>query len=77
MNTSTLHRRNFLLHLQERAGYSQVVLIKEPSGENPTDSHLDQLHNEFNITTQLAGVSGIRPAYDLEGTESKPILLLE
>ncbi len=77
MNDATLYRKNFLLHLQERDGYEKAVLIKEPSSEKPTSSQLDQLRNEFNITVQLEGVSGVRPTYNLEGTESKPVLLLE
>ena len=77
MNKSTLHRRNFLLHLQERAGYEQTVLLKEAARKQPTQSNLDQLHNEFAITTQLVNVSGVRPIYAIEGTESLPVLLLE
>jgi hypothetical protein len=36
MNGATVHRRNFLLHLQERACYDTPVLIKEPAYERPT-----------------------------------------
>jgi len=77
MNRAHLHRRNFLLHLQERAGYEQPVLLKEPAREQPARSHLGQLHNEYVITQQLADVSGVRPVYAKEGSESKPVLLLE
>ena len=77
MNEAILHRRNFLLHLQERAGYDQRVLLKEPASKQSTRSSLDQLHNEFTVTTQLADVAGVRPAYAMEGTESQPVLLLE
>ena len=45
--------------------------------EQPTRSHLDQLHNEYAITRQLTDVAGVRPAYAKEGTESRPVLLLE
>ncbi|MFC2055284.1 AAA family ATPase, partial [Chloroflexota bacterium] len=72
-----IHRRNFLLHLQERAGYDQTVLLKEPAHESPTSSLIDQMHIEYTITTQLSDVSGVRPAYAMEGTESHPVLLLE
>jgi serine/threonine protein kinase len=77
INPASIHRRNFLLHLQERAGYDQPVLVKEPAQEHLTSSLLDQLHNEYAITTQLAGVPGVRTAYAMEGTESYPVLLLE
>jgi hypothetical protein len=50
-----------LLHLQERAGYEQTVLLKEPAFEQPTRSQLDQLHNEYTITQQLTDVVGVRP----------------
>ncbi len=56
MNGDTIHRRNFLLHLQERAGYDHPVLLKEPAHEQPARSHLDQLHNEYAITQQLTEV---------------------
>jgi PAS domain S-box-containing protein len=72
-----IHRRNFLLHLQERAGYDQPVLVKEPAHNELPISLLDQLHHEYAITTQLGNVCGVRPAYALEGTESQPMLLLE
>jgi tRNA A-37 threonylcarbamoyl transferase component Bud32 len=72
-----IHRRNFLMHIQERAGYDQPVLFKEPAHEQLTSSLLDQLHNEYTITTHLSNVCGVRPAYALEGTESRPVLLLE
>ncbi|MFC2026043.1 serine/threonine protein kinase, partial [Chloroflexota bacterium] len=74
---TSIHRRNFLLHLQERAGYAQTVLLKEPAHESPTNSLIDQMHNEYTITAQLSDVSGVRPAYAMEGTESHPVLLLE
>jgi len=74
---ASIHRRNFLLHLQERAGYESLVLVKEPAHNDLPSSLLDELHNEFAITTQLAGVSGVRTAFALEGTESFPVLLLE
>ena len=77
MNEATVHRRNFLLHLQERAGYDGPVLLKEPAHERPTRSHLDQLHNEYAITRQLTDVAGVRPVYAKEGTESQPVLLME
>ena len=77
MKETTLHRRNFLLHLQERAGYDQQVLLKEPANKQPSRSHLDQLHNEYTITRQLTEVTGVRQAYAMEGTQSQPVLLLE
>jgi hypothetical protein len=61
MNEPTLYRRNFLLHLQEREGYGGPVLLKEPAHQRPTRAHLDQLHNEYAITMQLADVTGVRP----------------
>jgi hypothetical protein len=60
MNSAHLYRRNFWLHLQERAGYDQTVLLKDPASDQPTRAHLDQLHNEFAITTQLVDVPGVR-----------------
>jgi serine/threonine protein kinase len=77
MSGATLHRRNFLLHLQERAGCNGPVLLKEPAYDRPTRSHLDQLHNEYAITRQLTDVAGVRPVYAKEGTESEPVLLMK
>ena len=59
MERHPLHRRNFLLHLQARPGYDRPVLLKEPARERPTRYHLDQLHNEYTITTQLAEVTPV------------------
>ncbi|MDH3809891.1 MAG: AAA family ATPase, partial [Desulfuromonadales bacterium] len=77
MNEATIHCRNFLLHLQERAGYDGPVLLKEPVHEQPTRTHFDQLHNEYAITQQLTDVAGVRPVYAKEGTESQPVLFME
>ena len=55
-----LHRRNFLLHLQDRPGNDQSVLLNEAALERPTRSHIDQLHSEYTITTLLAKVPGVR-----------------
>ncbi len=74
---TSIHRRNFLLHLQERAGYDGPVLLKAPAHEALSSSLIDQLHNEYAITTQLANVCSVRSAYAMEGTESQPVLLLE
>jgi PAS domain S-box-containing protein len=63
--------------LQERAGYDQPVLLKEPAREQPTAADFNQLHNEYTITKRLADVTGVRPAYAKEGLESRPVLLLE
>jgi hypothetical protein len=77
MHEATLHRRNFLVYLRERLGRDGPILIKEPAWESAARSHLNQLHNEYSITCQLAGVTGVRPALAKEGTESRPQLLLE
>ena len=78
MKSSTpLHRRNFMLHLQERPDYECLVLIKESANEFPTTSQIAQLHSEYAITRQLADIPGIRPVYSKEGSESQPVLLLE
>jgi len=77
MSSQTLHRRNFLLHLQDRPAYNEPVLLKEPSHEQLSASQIGQLHNEYAISRQLADVSGVRPAYTLEGSESHPVLLLK
>ncbi len=77
MKDSILHQRNFLLHIQERPGYERPILVKEAANENPLPSSISQLHNEFVITTHLEGLTGVRPAYELERTESKPAVILE
>jgi hypothetical protein len=63
MNSAHLHRRNFLLHLQERQEHDRPVLLKEPAYERPTTAHIMQLHNEYAITRCLVDVPGVRPAY--------------
>ena len=68
MSSAPLHRRNFLLHLQTRPGYDQPVLLNEPARKQPSRLHLDQLHNEYTITKQLADVSAVRSVYAKEGT---------
>jgi serine/threonine protein kinase len=77
MNGATVHRRNFLFHLQEGAGYDAPVLIKEPAYERPTHSHCDQLHNDYDITQQLTDVADVRLVYAKEGTLSQSVLLME
>jgi hypothetical protein len=67
MDRHPLHRRNLLLHLKARPGYGQPALLKEAAHQPPTRSHLDQLHNEYAITRQLADVPGVRPVYAKEG----------
>jgi len=75
MGRHPLHRRNFLLHLQARPGYDGPALLKEAAHQPPTRAHLDQLHNEYAISRQLAELPGVRPALAKEGTESQPVLL--
>ncbi len=74
MNEPTLHRRNFVLHIQERPGYDRPVLLKEPAWEQPSRSQLDQLHNEYAVTRRLTNVAGVRPVLAKKGTESTPLL---
>lgn len=77
MSSQTLYRRNFLLHLQNRIAYPKPVLLKEPAHEQLSAAQIGQLHNEYAISRQLADVSGVRPAFTLEGSESHPVLLLK
>jgi serine/threonine protein kinase len=77
MNSTHLHRRNFLLHLQDRPEYDGLVLLKEPAHEQLTRAQIAQLHNDDLITRQLAHVPGVRPVHAKEGTESHPVLILE
>ena len=59
MTSQTLHRRDFLLHLQERPAYDEPVLLKEPAHEQLTSAQIAQLHNEHVITRQLVDVPGV------------------
>jgi PAS domain S-box-containing protein len=77
MTSQTLYRRNFLLHLQERPDFDRPVLLKEPSHGQLTVAQTAQLHNEHAISQKLAHLPGVRPVYDIEGSESHPVLLLE
>jgi hypothetical protein len=61
MSSAPIHRRNFLLHLQERQEYDRPVLLKEPAHEQPTPAQISHLHNEYFITKQLSDVPGVRP----------------
>ena len=51
MSEATLYHRNFRLHLQQLAGYEEPVLIKEPARDEPAQSHIAQLHNEYEVTS--------------------------
>lgn len=75
MTEKTLCRRNFLLYLQKRPAYKESILLKEPAHEQLTGTQIGQLHNEYAISRQLADVSGVRPVYTLQGSESHPILI--
>lgn len=77
MASQTLHRKNFLLHLQQLPTYKEPVLLKEPAHEQLTSAQITQLHNEYVITRQLVEVPGVRQVYGLEGSESHPVLLLK
>jgi len=77
MNEHILHRRNFLLHLRRRPGCDGPILVKEPARDVPSQSAVEQLHNEYAITCQLTDVKGVRAALGQEGSESRPVLLLE
>jgi CheY-like chemotaxis protein len=52
-------------------------MLKEPGHDQPTSTQINHLHNEYVITRQLADVPGVRPVYAKEGSESRPVLLLE
>jgi serine/threonine protein kinase len=77
MAEQILHRRNFLLHLQERSGYEGPVLLKEPAHAQLTTAQIAQLHNEYEISQKFAHLPGVRPVHALEGSESHPVLVLK
>jgi len=77
MSGQTVHSRNFLLHLQDRAGFDAPILLKEISTEKSPRLLSDQLHNEYVITQKLSGVAGVRPIHAREGTESQPVLIMK
>ena len=77
MSSAPLHRRNFLAAFAGPAGIRSAGLAQRVCPQTAPRLHLDQLHNEYRITTQLADVPGVRLAYAKEGTESQPVLILE
>ena len=77
MTGQIVQRGNFLLYLQEREGYDRPVLIKEPARDPSSKLQIKQLHNEYNMSKPLEGVPGVRPVYAKEGSQSRPVLLLE
>ncbi|MBE9475484.1 MAG: AAA family ATPase [Chloroflexi bacterium] len=76
-NSVPIHRRNFMVHLQERQEFDRPVLLKESDQKEPTSKQIAELHNEYVITRQLSEISGVRPVYAKEGSESHPVLFLE
>jgi len=77
MTEQTLHRRYFLIHLQERPAYDELVLLKEPAHEQLSSAQIAKLLSEHVITRQLVDIPGVRPIYGLEGSENHPVLLLK
>lgn len=77
MRTQPLYQRNFLLHLQDRAGYDLPILVKKPAEETPNKLFIQQLQNEYRLTKQLEDVLGVRKAYALDGKEEQPELVLQ
>ena len=67
MTTQTLHRRNFLLHLQERPTHDAPVLLKEPAHKQLTSAQIAQLHNEQLITWQPVDIRKKAPYYFCQG----------
>ena len=59
--SAPIHRRNFMLHLQERQEYDRLVLLKEPAQKEPTSKQITELHNKYVITNQLSDMLGARP----------------
>ena len=66
-----------MLHLQERPGFDEQVLLKEPAHDQLTMAQIAQLHNEHGVSQQLAHLPGVRSVYAIEGSESHPVLILE
>ena len=71
-----LHKNKFYLTVQNRHEYPLPVVVKVPSTKPSSLSQIKQLNNEFSITSQLAGVTGVRSVLAREGTASQPILFL-
>lgn len=77
MPTAPLHKQTFILTLQERPEYDQPIVAKASAKPSPARPYIEQLRNEYYITRELDGVDGVRPALNLVGTESSPILHLQ
>jgi hypothetical protein len=60
-SSAPLHRRKFMLYLQEKPGYEHPLVIKESASEFPTRSQIAQINNEYVITKHLVDVPGVRP----------------
>lgn len=77
MDPIYLHKRNYVLTIQERKEFDLQVVVKESANKPAAPAQIEQLHNEVTFTKQLAGVPGVRPVLRMEGTESDPVLLLQ
>jgi PAS domain S-box-containing protein len=76
-SNTTIHRRNFILHLQEHQEYDSPVLVKEPAHKVLASEQIAELRNEYVIARQLSDIPGVRQVYAKEGSESHPVLIFE
>ena len=72
-----IHRGNSVISIEKVEKYPHPVVIKKPSKRHPSHRSLRALEKEYEITSSLGAVDGVRKVLEHQSIKNKPALILE
>ena len=77
MQQNIIYQGNSVISVETHPDYAHPVVIKRPSKSHPSRRSLRSLEKEYEITSALNDVAGVRKALGRQSLEGQPALILE
>lgn len=77
MQQNIIYQGNSVISVETHPDYAHPVVIKRPSKSHPSRRSLRSLEKEYEITSALNDVAGVRKALGQQSLEGQPALILE
>ena len=77
MNSDILYQGNSTITLETHPDYLHPVVVKKHAKRHPSQNSLRTLENEYQMTSALKTVDGVRKALEQQSVDNQAVLMLE
>jgi serine/threonine protein kinase len=72
-----IYQGNSIISIETLPDYPHPVIVKKPAKKHPSQRHIRSLEKEYEMTSALEAIRGVRKVLEQKSVDNQPVLLLE